>query len=386
MRRAAAARRAISRLDTGLRAEPAPAGPPLDNASLEPMPGPHADLLRRWMSLAEMQRRVIHTLAAEVAHTSSMVETEADALSQRFQALAVGAEQQTGLVDHLTGLAIGVEMAGKTVSVDEIARLLETTLDDVVAKIVLLSKESMSMVEALDVLNGNVRHVEKSLGEIDRITHVTHMVALNARIEAERSGAAGAAFRVVADEVKQLSGSIQTLAVDMNKQLKAVRDGIRNGHATLKQVASVDMSSNMQIKERLGALLPALVSRNTEIKSLVADAAREASAMSADVSGMITGIQFQDRTKQRLEHVIDTLHVVGEAVEDVMNTTRHTAPELAGELTPDPEWVRNLLSRYTMSELRERFVAQILDGKPVEWPADTAGGSAAAVGGSVDLF
>ncbi|HEX2943689.1 MAG TPA: methyl-accepting chemotaxis protein, partial [Rhodopila sp.] len=295
-----------------------------------------------------------------------------------------GAEQQTGLVGHLTNLATGVEMAGKTISVDEIARLLEVTLDDVVAKILMLSKDSMAMVEALDTLNGNVRHVEACLGEIDKITHVTHMVALNARIEAERSGAAGAAFRVVADEVKQLSGSIQSLATDMNKQLKAVRDGIHTGHATLKQVASVDMSGNIQVKERLGALLPALVSRNTEIKSAVADAAREANAMSADVSGMITGIQFQDRTKQRLEHVIDTLHVIGEAVGDVMNTTRQAVPELAGDMTPDPDWVRNLLSRYTMSELRERFVAQILDGEPVEWPAEN--GAAAAAGGSVDLF
>ncbi|HEX2944019.1 MAG TPA: hypothetical protein VHO91_23395, partial [Rhodopila sp.] len=67
-----------------------------------PMTAQHADLLRRWMSLAEMQQRVINTLAAEIAHTSSMVETEADSLSQRFQSLAMGAEQQTGLVGQLT--------------------------------------------------------------------------------------------------------------------------------------------------------------------------------------------------------------------------------------------------------------------------------------------
>jgi methyl-accepting chemotaxis protein len=32
---------------------------------------------------------------------------------------------------------------------------------------------------------------------------------------------------------------------------------------------------------------------------------------------MVTGIQFQDRTRQRLEHVVDTLEVIDQALEEL---------------------------------------------------------------------
>ena len=48
---------------------------------------PHIDLLQSWMSLAEMQQRVIRTLIAEIQDTSGFVEKEADDLSGRFQRL-----------------------------------------------------------------------------------------------------------------------------------------------------------------------------------------------------------------------------------------------------------------------------------------------------------
>lgn len=363
---------------------PPPVEAPVE-APVEVPSAPQVDLLRQWMSLAELQQRVIHTLAAEVAHTSAFVETEADTLSQRFRALADGAQEQTDRVDTLTSLAVGIDVDGKVVTVDEIARLLEDTLDDVVAKILLLSKESMSMVYALDALNGNVRRVEACLEQIDTINRVTQMVAINARIEAERAGQAGATFRVVADEMNQLSKSIRSVAMSMRDELMAICGSIERGHVTLKQVATVDMSSNIMVRERLDTLLPALVRRNDDIRSVIAEAAGGAGSISADVSGMITGIQFQDRTKQRLEHVVDTLNVVCEAFRDVMGSTRAAAPELAAAREPDVTWVKNLLSRFTMSEMRERFVAHVLDGEPVEWPEDS-GTAEADDGGSMELF
>jgi len=344
----------------------------------------HTALLQRWMSLAEMQQRVIQALSSEITRTSGFVETEADALSLRFQALAASAQQQTKRVDGLTNLAMGIDINGTTVTIDEVAGLLEHTLSDVVSKILLLSKDSMSMVFALDVLSDNVARVEKCLGGIDQINRVTNMLAMNARIEAGRAGNAGATFRVVADEVRQLSQSIQTLSVGMNTELKAIISGISQGHNTLKNVATVDMSENIMVKERLDILLPALVRRNGELKTIVADAVKESGRISSDVDGMVTGIQFQDRTKQRLEHVVDTLQVIGEAIAEIKLATAREVPELAGATTIDSDWVKALLSRYTMSEMRERFVTHLLGSEPVDQPA--ADLDAPSESGSMELF
>src|ERR1700761_2850448 len=188
----------------------------------------HTQILRRWISFAGMQQRIIRTLVSEIQETSSVVETEADSLSSKFQRLAVSADQQTARVESLSALAIGIDVDGQVVAIDKIAGLLEETLSDVVEKILFLSKDAMSMVYALSELNANVDRVDDCMSELSKINRITNMLALNARIEAERAGSAGAAFRVVAGEVRDLSGHTQRLAVDMETELKAVTAGIAN--------------------------------------------------------------------------------------------------------------------------------------------------------------
>jgi methyl-accepting chemotaxis protein len=347
----------------------------------------HAELLRRWMSLAGMQQRVIKTLVAEIQQTSSFVETEADSLSGRFQRLAICAEQQTTRVESLSKLAIGIEVDGETVPIDKIAGLLEATLSDVVEKILLLSKDSMSMVYALNELNANVGRVDNCMVELNKINGTTNMLALNARIEAERAGIAGAAFRVVANEVRDLSRRTQDLSVAMDGELRAVTEGIASGHATLQRVATIDMSQNLMAKDRLEVLMSSLISRSDNLTQVVSDAIKEAEIISADVDGMVTGIQFQDRTRQRLEHVVDTLHVVDQALEELKETTGTQLPGGSGAPQMDVEWVKKLLDRFTLGELRARFVAQILEGVPVAGPEEELkAGSVPSSSGSIELF
>ncbi len=242
------------------------------------------------------------------------------------------------------------------------------------------------MVYALSVLDANVQSIERCIDQIDSVNGTTKMLALNARIEAERAGSAGAAFRIVANEVRDLSKVTQELAATMNREIRAITDGIRNGHSTLQRIATVDMTDNLLVKDRLEVLLRALVKRNGHLEVIVGDAVTEAAEISADVDAMVTGLQFQDRARQRLEHVVDTLQVIDQALEQIKQSTTAAVPELLDVADPDTGWVKNLLARYTMSEMRERFVAQILDGTPLDGidVAPDQGGPSST--GSIELF
>jgi len=361
------------------------ASPPLQPQ--DDVSAPQTELLQRWMSLADMQQRVIQALMAEISSTSGFVETEAEALSGRFQRLALSADQQTSRVESLTSLAIGIEVDGEVVPIDRIAGLLENTLSDVVEKILLLSKDSMSMVYALDELNTNVGRVHACMEQLGGINRTTNMLALNARIEAERAGSAGAAFRVVAQEVRELSKVTQQVSISMQAELKTVTEGIAAGHNTLQRVATIDMSGNMLAKDKLEVLLSALVRRTDSLTSIVSDAVREAEVISADVGGMVTGIQFQDRMRQRLEHVVDTLRVINQAIDELKHSSIAAVPALAVDAAPDLEWVKGLLERFTMSEMRARFVAQLLDGKNTDdLPGHESDAGGPSESGSVELF
>jgi methyl-accepting chemotaxis protein len=186
--------------------------------------------------------------------------------------------------------------------------------------------------------------------------------------------------------VQELSKATDGLSREMQAEIRTVTTGIADGQATLQRVATIDMSENIMAKDRLEVLLSALVDRSDNLSSIVADAVREAGQISSDVDGMVTGIQFQDRTRQRLEHVVDTLHVIGQALEDIKGRTKAVVPELSSEAGTDVEWVKALLNKFTMSELRARFVAQLLDGKQAGEIADAPAADVPAVSGSIELF
>lgn len=65
--------------------------------------------------------------------------------------------------------------------------------------------------------------VESAIGEIERLNGQTHMIAINARIEASRAGMAGKAFSVVAEQMNDLSGKIGVVS---NKMRNESRDSI----------------------------------------------------------------------------------------------------------------------------------------------------------------
>jgi len=69
------------------------------------------------------------------------------------------------------------------------------------------SAEAVSNV--LETSNETIAEVARVTARIDKIADRTHMLALNATIQAARAGAAGRAFAVVADEVKGLAQQTQ---------------------------------------------------------------------------------------------------------------------------------------------------------------------------------
>lgn len=61
----------------------------------------------------------------------------------------------------------------------------------------------------------------QKIGLIEAITRQTRILALNARIEAQRAGEAGAAFGVVAQEIGEVSKNISTITTDLRTSVDA---------------------------------------------------------------------------------------------------------------------------------------------------------------------
>lgn len=81
------------------------------------------------------------------------------------------------------------------------------------------SIEGQDGAAALQAIVGNLAGtMDAAICEIGDINFSTQLLALNARIEAARAGAAGAAFGVVAEEMQTLSGKTSNVAEELSKR------------------------------------------------------------------------------------------------------------------------------------------------------------------------
>lgn len=337
---------------------------------------------KRWLALGVIQQRISESLITEVGQTSADVAAETGTLSRLFQDLAVRADAQNKRVSSLSQMANKVCVDGEMMEFDELTSMLEDSLAAIVRKILLLSQNAMAMVYAFDEVSNSMTAVENCIGEVNRINSQMRMLAINARIEATRAGEAGRAFTVIADEVRSLSANTRDLAETMRTHISKVVMGLKQSHEALRTVATIDMSENIMAKEKLGSMVGALLDRNGFVRSVADSAATDAGEISQKVSAAITSLQFQDRVSQRLEQVMDTLRIVGDAI----TRLREESPEMSGandvELPELTSWLHELASRYRLSAMRAAFVSRVIEGRD-EAQAMVA---ESAEAGSIDLF
>ncbi len=338
------------------------------------------DLFLRWMALSELELRSFAALVKEVESVSSVVETSTLELSDQFRSLAGAAQHQIKSIDGIIAVANSISIDGEQIPLSNITAFVEKVLAEVIQTILDLSKHAMSMVYALDDVAKEVDEAEKSIGAIEGINRMTNLLALNATIEAQRAGDAGRTFAVVANEVRELSKSTNALAVRMRGQIGSVSSGVRNSHGILRNIASIDLSSHINAKDRLDQLMNGLTDQSRQFNILVSEVASEAETLNSAISRIVTGIQFQDRTKQHLDHVVSTLNVLSVAIHDLKSETRNLVPSMADDDSFDAGAFDKILRVQTLGEVRTRFLEQVLNDRTKDAPV------AADARGSVELF
>lgn len=279
---------------------------------------------------------------------SELVEKNAVDLSGKFKILAEGALSQSEVVEKVIELANNLEYEGQKITLFEFSNIMEAALSDAVSKILFVSKMAISMVYSLDEAIESLGVIENFTARIQDINKQTNLLAMNAKIEAARAGDAGHGFAVVANEVRQVSKEINELSAEMRGNIAKVTNSVRKGYATLQEVATTDMSENINAKEKLDKLMAALLKQNGSFREILqgsADASRE---LAGTISGMTMTMQFQDRNSQLVQN---SMNAIREVEKQIQLLERSDIPEDAAL-----DIVRNMISVFTLSELKSQFL------------------------------
>ena len=325
------------------------------------------DFLSEWLDLSAGQQAALKALMAEIDGVSEVVESSTREIADGFKQFASHAKEQSDHVGSLAASAAEIQYEGSSVSLAEIMAAIDGQLSGVIDQVIQAADHSRSMASALDEVIKDVGNVERLIANIERINEQTNLLALNAMIEAARAGEAGRGFTVVAQEVKDLSKTVNNLAGTMRTEIDKVSHGIKSGHQQLHDVANIDMSDNLEKKERINGLMACVMEQNRMFGEALTSACTLSERIARDISGLVTDLQFQDRCNQRLENVCGTMTVLADAMADLGSRTADAVPELPERSGQPQAWLQEAVLRVTLGEVRDRFVKALQsDGVALE--------------------
>lgn len=163
--------------------------------------------------------------AGELHYTSRQMNRLADNQVKFALDTGDGVEKMAATVENVAGQVMQAKQSS-----EEMMRLTEEgmrSLKTVVGKISENRELISSSAAAMHNLELQIQEIGKIVDIINNISRQTHLLSLNASIEAARAGAQGRGFAVVAEEVRRLSEETNQATAEVARIIGTIHEGSR---------------------------------------------------------------------------------------------------------------------------------------------------------------
>ncbi|WDE09642.1 methyl-accepting chemotaxis protein [Thalassomonas haliotis] len=249
----------------------------------------------------------VEVIDNEVRRTSTVLSDAVLGVSGSFKGLQEISEEQQRLFNEI----VDTKNAPDGDQVNVLEAFIDNSrqvLDDFVEVIVKTSKQSVETMYFIDEMVTQFEQVFNFLGQVENLASQTNLLALNAAIEAARAGEAGRGFAVVANEVRSLSLNSSELNNNIRQSINQVQGIIGKLKDSVEVIASADMSSTLEAKERVKDMMVQAEKVSRQTHDTVEELALLSPQLNERVSVGIRSLQFEDLTRQILESVTSNLN------------------------------------------------------------------------------
>lgn len=223
------------------------------------------DFVRQMILDVQEQRQMVEAISAAGEENAAAIEQ----VSELVQQSAKFAQDTTGLALH------GRELSEQTL------QGIHEAYDDI--------REAHKTIEDL---NRQASEIDSLTNLISSIASQTNLLALNASIEAARSGEAGKGFAVVAGEIKKLAQSSAQSASYIEQKLNVMSGGIRASSDAIAKIADKfhGCRSNVDIlSDNVSKINQAVEGINDNMQHIMSGI-EEQTAATDTVAASLTGI------------------------------------------------------------------------------------------------
>ena len=220
----------------------------------------------------------IKDIISEVAISSSEVAAAASELAIGAKGMSVAA----GQVSSQCAVA-----AGDASSAGRLATSGGRSLQQASAEIARIDEFVHTSTDSVRTLADRGRQIARVVEIIDDISDRTHLVALNASIEASKAGPNGRAFAVLADEVRRLAERAQKATEEVTATIRGVQDDC-TAAADRMSFGAAQIKQSADHTDRAGHDLAEIIRTAGGVSSMIetiSTAAEEAGAGAAQSAG-----------------------------------------------------------------------------------------------------
>jgi methyl-accepting chemotaxis protein len=285
---------------------------------------------------------VLAVTRKQLLETSRQVEESVVTVCGNFTGIAARAR---GAVAESATMFEG-QKAGESATVESSIETSRRTIASLLERMERATRLSSTAVASMEEVSRTVTGIEDLLTQVQRISFTNKLVALNAKIEAVHVGELGAGFEVVADEISRQAERSTELAGGIARHIQEMRGRVNSTAGELRQFLTEDRRELEESRVEAESALSMLLALHGRTRDLLARNTEENSRLAGDISAAVIGLQFQDRVKQRVEHVVEAL----EKVESALAGERSAGGVAAGA---GLDLMAGVQSSYTMQSERD---------------------------------
>lgn len=195
-----------------------------------------------------------------------------------------------------------VQMFEGEKSLKNVSDGISTNATDIESLIAKFNSISRSYQSDMKVIEKTVTDVNEATLDITDLADQTNILAINASIEAARVGSQGKGFAVIASEVQSLSAHSKNIAdrIDdlIENTAKTVDESFTRQSGQIENAISLMRNSQEMLKN----MADTLVEQVTGVGDGIRDSENLSDSVTQSLDEVITSMQFQDVTRQVLEH------------------------------------------------------------------------------------
>ena len=265
----------------------------------------------RWRSRRIREALILFpVIRRQLQETSLQVEQSVIGVCSSFTGIAARAREAVAQSAEL----LDGNVSGERATVESSIETSRRTIGALLERMERASSLSSLAVSSMEQVSRTVTGIEDLLNQVKRIAFTNKLVALNAKIEAVHVGELGSGFEVVADEISRQAEHSSGLADGIAGHINEMRERVDRVAADLREFLAEDRAKLEQSRHEAEGALSMLLSLHQRTRDSLEQAARQNSRLSSEIGAAVVGLQFQDRVKQRVEHVVEALESLEAAV------------------------------------------------------------------------